>query len=322
MKGKRNLLFRGKNGTTTQIIDAGIKRAESQENPEKSKKKKRTLKDSFKSGRCRTPDLYDLAIGLETADLVISSKLDIMKNNMVTGKQEIKNIKIGLTMSDRIISQVLKMIGRSVEAEYSWQKTFDELSEVADIAQAARDGLILKKQEVEEDGVKKVYDVPMSEREATQLFDTYNRIFQRIRRIRLLDYARIGTSAFSTIGMLTKKSETNIDNPKSRRIISAGGIVTGMITLSRRLVSEEDEVEFYHYRDRASENYNSLIYNEQVSPKATKNKVESYKKNIKAANKLKNVHDAKIDMIMLASKISTLIFSGMFISKSVKNSEN
>ena len=320
MKEKRNLLFKGKNGTTTQIIAAAIDKIKGPKK-DKEEKTKRTLKDSFKSGKCRTPDLYDLGIGLEATDMFLLSGLDTMKDNMNYGKSNINSIKVGLVMSDRVISQAFRIMSLKAKRKDSLLKNLERIKVDSEISQATRDGIILKRETREENGVEKNFDVPVTEMEYLKLLEEYNKAELKMRRTKLFDYIKIGISVLSIFGMISRESGNKGENSQNKAM-SIGSVVTSLIFFSTRLVSDKDEGTYLKYNSKANQQEINLLYNEQISNKSAEKKIGSYRENRAYSQKLKESFNLKLDLVVLASKISTLLFSGIYIHKGIKESES
>lgn len=133
-------------------------------------------------------------------------------------------------------------MGRNVKQndEYNIRKRIELLEDYSQVAQAARDGIIIKQERRQEkvDGQLKeiVYDTSMTPREAINILSEYSRQADIIQLERLDSYLGLGLGLAGMVGILTKSNSTENNNKKTANLISLGTTaITGVKTNSRHI---------------------------------------------------------------------------------------
>ena len=195
--------FSGETGTSIRIITEKVK-LEVDQMPKKTKKfkekseisrnsksskvqykseVKKTIrkpkKISEKSGILKSSDWSNISIGLEMIGRITNEKIVELYNSLLAGNEDVEKTKVNLFMYQQIINDFFKKLRKTSRIEYNSRLEMEMLEQYPRIAEAARDGVLVKQEKRIEviDGTEKEfkYDVPITETEVIRILRDYEK---------------------------------------------------------------------------------------------------------------------------------------------------
>ena len=195
--------FSGETGTSIRIITEKVK-LEVDQMPKKTKKfkekseisrnsksskvqykseVKKTIrkpkKISEKSGILKSSDWSNISIGLEMIGRITNEKIVELYNSLLAGNEDVEKTKVNLFMYQQIINDFFKKLRKTSRIEYNSRLEMEMLEQYPRIAEAARDGVLVKQEKRIEviDGTEKEfkYDVPITETEVIRMLRDYEK---------------------------------------------------------------------------------------------------------------------------------------------------
>ena len=321
--------FKGKNGISIEIITKKIKKELKLNYPMvKRKDEKNKIIKRFKEGKLSSSDWNYIYYGLNSIRQMVLGKIDnkfITKN--ITKEDMSKMSLIAMEYKD-LIDKFLYRIISSVRLESEIKGRMESLYDYSIIAQAARDGIIIKQEEKEEiiNGEKKKikYDTTMTSREVIEIIRLYERRIQSIYSQRLTDYLGIGLGISGIIGTMSKQRKNNDKGNSFIVLKSASKIGTElMMDLAMKKMKTEEKWKIVDkIRDQEDGMEADLIDNEQISEGEIQSTIEDFKyKSQKEKTILNQIENEDLISIMISSLIQAIIM-GAYISKNVTIKEN
>lgn len=266
--------FKGKSGTSIKIITDKIRTAlaslSSPNNP------KRKLKNSSKTGKIYLPDLKDLSIGLRIVEKIIYEGFNLKKSQILLGNKDISRVGKNIFNYRGVMEDFVSRLSDAYMTEQRTRERMDSLSDYYRIAQASRDGIIIKQETRTEiiDGKEKeiTYDISMSAEEVIDIFKEYEGQFSRLSYKKLENYLGLGLGIIATLGALAQNSKSNVNQGKQGKqnasLITMGSIVVCGLKLLQTLRKTEDKDTLYKLQDEENRLSHDFIENEQISSKA------------------------------------------------------
>lgn len=315
--------YSGKNGISIKLITEKINAELKRQNPRIGKK--RDTKSSFKTGTINTQDWKRISLGLKVLEKVMDETLGVQYNELLSGQNDVSRVRREIVGYRNVMDDFIRRLVIGANDEAYVQQQIDSLADYSQIAQAARDGIIIKKEKREEkvDGKIKevIYDTSMTPGEVISMLEEYERQESRIRDRRLGNFLGLGLGLAGITGTLVKESKTN----KEKNTGSFIGLGTTAVAGLKLIQGMQDEKEADKARDLRRQQRrmsNDLVFNEQVSSKAEEDEIRSIgviaKEERKLANKIENkrlLFDVSIDLVIA-------IMSGLYINNQVQRKEN
>lgn len=309
----------GKAGISIKLITEKIR-------TENSPKKRKLAEDvTHKSGTLKTNDWKNISMGLEILKRLVGQNLRMQDTKLRSGTQDVSKIKKEFMGYSSVINDCLNRLDRGVKEEWYLREDIDSLLDYPKVAQAARDGVILKKERREEiiDGKRKeiIYDTAMTPNEVVGILREYNRQLEKNQFEKLDNYIGLGLGLAGAVGMLLENNKSDNTN-EGGSLITLGTIAIGGVKLIQSMLKDNEKEQSWNLRSTFLRMRDDLVENEQVSAKAE----EDYIKNIKNTLNQKNEFDKKSlnkDFVSNATiDLLVAIISGAYINKNIKISEN
>ena len=321
--------LKGKNGTSIELLTKKIKKELKLEYPEiKRKDKKNKVIKRVKDGRLTASDWNYVYCGLSGMRRLMLDKFDNELTRKIISKEDTSRLRIIILEYKNLIDNFMDRIMSSVMFERQMQEQIESLYEYSQIAQAARDGIILKQEEKEEfiNGEKKTikYDTTMSAREAIRIIRQYEKQVNAIYSDKLTDYLGLGLAIAGVIGTILKNDKQNEVNSSFIALKSASQIGTELLKkmIEHKLQVDEKWKKADQIRTRQEGIKDDLLENEQINETETNAIIELLKAKTKEENKIEN--QIKDDELFLdtISSLTQALFMGTYISRNVLIREN
>lgn len=312
---KRNNNFNGKMGTSVKMLKAKL-------TPRKSKKSKMDFKSSFKSGKCKNPDLMSISIGFSALSQIIERGIDTFESNIVNEihEKDISQFQFNLINSKNSIRSSLRRISDEIRAEQELRNHLSELREDYRLAQAARDGILIKQEKRIEklpNGEKKeiIYDTSMTKREVIDTLNRYDMMVNRLKTDRVNDYISLGMNTIGLVGIIYESK--SFSNNKSISVISLSTLVTTAINLLERSIPNKNLEEARRLNNKDRDHTFDFLDNEQLSYKAEEDaylEIENYARESKKLYSKNNNRNYAVNMSL---NIIVALVTGMIINDQV-----
>ena len=206
-----DLRFNGKNGISARLITEKIKKEVSMGKNED----KRKIRNSFKSGKLSAKDMKNIAFGMEMLGRILNESFNVQYNELLQGEKDVGRIKKDIFEYRHVMEDFLRRIRVGTREEYFVRKRIELLPDYTRISQAARDGIILKKdtrQEIIDGEAKEItYDTTMTPKEVIDILYQYEKTIERLQFERLNNYIGLGLGLAGTLGIMKNgcKNKTN-----------------------------------------------------------------------------------------------------------------
>lgn len=320
--------YQGKDGISIKIIKNAINNV-IKEKIQNEKKSKIRLKKKYTPGTLKSDDMKKITIGLSLLHELIYNNLYSQKSELLLGDKDISKAKVNIWNFRNILDSCSRDLYRLSSMQYDYKLQMEVLENYADIAQAARDGVILK-QEIRKEksnGKEKqvIYDTSMTDLEIMQKIQDYERLSDNIETKKLRNYLELGLGIAGILGTLSK----TILGPKKENKTDKKGVAIGIATVCSNIIPIIGNPNWRQIRekqralkDRTSNLKNNAIYNEQISNNAKKDSIEAAKKSYIEEldwRKKQNRNETIYSSTILAA---IALITGMYINSKVTVNEN
>ena len=320
--------FKGKSGISIEIITQKVKK-ELKLNRPKIKKNKRNLKNRIKDGKLSVSDWNYICEGLDCVTKILEDKIDRNVTQKAISQADSSKIQKYVIEYRKLVENFLFRIKDSARLQMRLHEEIDPLYEFAQISQAARDGIIMKKEERIDifNGEKKdvTYDVTMTPEEVMRILRHYEEQSNQIYADKLVNYFGLGLSVSGIVGLIAKNQKDNENSDFKYITVSVvSKIITEVVkkSLREKLKTEEKEEKDRELDNKQWKIEMDLFRNEQISDSETKMIIEEHAKISK--EKLKNDNQlGNIDLsLKTISDIVQALIVGAYINTKVKITEN
>lgn len=317
--------FRGNNGKSIEIIKQKLKKEMIKKPPQIGNKRK--VKNSFKRGKLTTSDWKYISIGLNMLDRIITEGISEQENQLLAGKKDVSKIKKEIIGLRDVMQDCIDRLRYYSRDEYELQKSIELLSDYSQIAQAARDGIIVKQEKRVEivDGKEKevIYDTSMTPREVYDILHEYERQADRLQFDKLGNYLGLGLGLAGTVGAIVKSNQTKSEsNKNSVPLVTIGTVVVGGLKLLQGMRKDNCREQLWQMRDEEDRLTNDLLGNEQISAKSEECAIKSIRNVVNEEIKLKNKLSNNRFMYDFVLDLAVALISGAYINSKIQTKEN
>lgn len=318
--------FIGKNGTAITFITEKVNREIIKNS--NSIVVKREKRNSYSSGSLSLSDRRNIGIGLDILERIIQEGFHIQEQKLLSGEQDVSRIQKDIFSYRMLMQEFLRRLSMGARDEYELQKRIELLSEYSQIAQAARDGIILKQEKRTEtiDGEKKeiIYDTSMTPREVISILMDYERQEDRLKFAKLNNYIGLGLGVAGTIGALVNTSRNKGDDKGNgtSSLIALGTTAIGALKLLQGVViKKDDRIKQHKLRHQGFRMRDDFLENEHISSNAE----EATFRNIEDLTMLEREFTHKIENKKLAFHLildlAIVLISGAYINNNIQTNE-
>ena len=204
--------FKEKSGISIEIIKQKVKKELKLNNP-KIKKNKRNLKNRIKEGKLSVSDWNYICQVMDCLLKILDDKIDRNVTQKAISQADSSKIQKYVIEYRKLVENFLFRIKDSARLQMRLHEKIDPLYEFAQISQAARDGIIMKKEERTDifNGEKKdvTYDVTMTPEEVMRILRHYEEQSNQIYADKLVNYFGLGLSVSGIVGLIAKNQKDN-----------------------------------------------------------------------------------------------------------------
>lgn len=317
-----DLRFNGKNGISARLITEKIKKEVSMGKNED----KRKIRNSFKSGKLSAKDMKNIAFGMEMFGRILNESFNVQYNELLQGEKDVGRIKKDIFEYRHVMEDFLRRIRVGTREEYFVRKRIELLPDYTRISQAARDGIILKKdtrQEIIDGEAKEItYDTTMTPKEVIDILYQYEKTIERLQFERLNNYIGLGLGLAGTLGIMTNGYKNKTNEKDKGALITLGSTAIGGLKLLQGVIEKDKNQEIWDIEDEQYRLRTDLLGKEQISSKAEEDAIKSIKTLSEKQRKLENRRDNKELLFETSIDIAAALLSGLYISRNISLKEN
>ena len=317
-----DLRFNGKNGISARLITEKIKKEVSMGKNED----KRKIRNSFKSGKLSAKDMKNIAFGMEMFGRILNESFNVQYNELLQGEKDVGRIKKDIFEYRHVMEDFLRRIRVGTREEYFVRKRIELLPDYTRISQAARDGIILKKdtrQEIIDGEAKEItYDTTMTPKEVIDILYQYEKTLERLQFERLNNYIGLGLGLAGTLGIMTNGDKNKTNEKDKGALITLGSTAIGGLKLLQGVIEKDKNQEIWDIEDEQYRLRTDLLGKEQISSKAEEDAIKSIKTLSEKQRKLENRRDNKELLFETSIDIAAALLSGLYISRNISLKEN
>ena len=318
------LRFNGKNGISAKLITFKIKK----DAPiyKYDIKKKRDLKNSFKTGKLTAKDMKNIAFGLEMLGRVWNESFNIRYNELLQGEEDVSKIKKDIFEYRYVMQDFLRHIRIGAREEYFVRKRIELLPNYSQIAQAARDGIILKQETRDEiiNGEEKeiMYDTTMTPKEVIDILFEYEKTLERLQFERLNNYIGLGLGLAGMLEIITNGNNDESKGKDKGTLITLGSTAIGGLKLIQGVIGKDKDKEIWAIEDEQYRLRADLLGQEQISSQAEEDAINNIQTLAVRQRELENKRNSKELFFEASIDIAAALLSGLYISKNISLKEN
>lgn len=316
--------YTGKDGLSIKLIKNKINQTINKRNKEKVK-----LRKTYASGTLKSDDMKKITIGSSLLYELIYNNIYFQKDKLLLGDKDISKAKVNIWNFRNVLDSCSRDLYRLSSMQYDYKFQMEVLENYADIAQAARDGVILKQETRKEkvDGKEKevMYDTSMTHSEIMQKIQNYEKLSDSIETKKLRSYLELGLGIAGILGTLSKA----ILGPKKENKTDKKGLAIGIATVGANIIPIIGNPNWRQIRDKqraladkTSNLKNNAIYNEQISSNAKKDSVEAAKKSYIEELDWRKKQFRNETMFSSTILTAMALITGIFINSKVTVTEN
>ena len=279
--------------------------------------------ENMRSGKFYKSDLKYLITGCDFLRIIGDAGIDAVTSYFSTNNEKMntKTAKalIALKACRGPIYDFLKMYTRNLHEKYNLQREIANLDNMYEIIDKSRDGIITRKQEIEDSkGQKTEIEITMSEREIADIVKEYIDQLYRIQDNTITNYLGLGMSIVSMLGAMIGESKNSKEVAKK---IGMGGLVSVGTLIGRRYVTKNYGEKVGEERRKVYRQESDLIRNEPVSEQEAEEKKEGIKNQIRKVYLEDSKIQNKVDIMKIVDIISSAILIGVIGSEKIKDSQ-
>ena len=278
----------------------------------RSKEKHRRI-EKIKSGKFEKSDLKYLIAGCDFLRIVGNSAINGMTEYITSSDKQLNSRTIKAMAALKIcqgpIFEFLSRYRNHIQAEYNLQREIANLENLYEIIDKSRDGIITRKQEIEDSKGEKIeIEVTMSEKEVANTVKDYINQLYRVQDKAFVNYLGLGMSIVSMVGALINESKNSKEMTKK---IGISGLISIGTFFGRRYFTKDYGKKVGEEARKIRRGTEELIENEPVSKLEEAEKIRDikehthkmYKEDYKIERRVSNMRGIEI--------LSTTFLAGM-----------
>lgn len=278
----------------------------------RSKEKHRRI-EKIKSGKFEKSDLKYLIAGCDFLRIVGNSAINGMTEYITSSDKQLNSRTIKAIAALKIcqgpIFEFLSRYRNHIQAEYNLQREIANLENLYEIIDKSRDGIITRKQEIENSKGEKIeIEVTMSEKEVANTVKDYINQLYRVQDKAFVNYLGLGMSIVSMVGALINESKNSKEMTKK---IGISGLISIGTFFGRRYFTKDYGEKVGEEARKIRRGTEELIENEPVSKLEEAEKIRDikehthkmYKEDYKIERRVSNMRGIEI--------LSTTFLAGM-----------
>lgn len=316
----------GQAGTSIKIVTGQIQKQ--LKNGNLQAKRERNVKKPRNLGTLSAKDWRNISLGIDALLKIINEAYRVQGNSVLSGDKDCGRMSKNLIGYQKVINDFIGRLHTCARDEAYIQGRIEEMKDFTQIAQAARDGVIIKKEtrieNVNGEEREVYYDTSMTPDEAVNILRAYNIRAENIQSQRLNNYLGLGLGTIGMLGTLTPRNQSanTAENKKGTGFVSLSTTAITGLKLIQGIMDEGDGTRKWQLRDQQDRMKRDLFGNEQVSARAEDDTIASISSLAIEEKRLTHKRENKRLMFDLTTDLAIAIISGIYINKNVRIKEN
>lgn len=285
--------------------------------------KRKISKKNISRGTAKSDGIGRMELGIHILERLSSEGSDQLYSSLLKGSEDVSRNKLLFSRYQFIINDTLRRLRLIKSDSYEIQQRIDLLQNFSEIAQAARDGVLIRQDEVVKivDGKPKKIkvDVPMQPNEVLDSLRQYYELKGILEAQKVENYLGLGLSFAGLLGSIFPKGNDDDSNKQNTgSLIGLGTTAIGSFKLLQNVLRKKDHAKAYELREKQMRMINDLLGNESPSRQSEKesiaslNTVANEEQHVVSKKQLKNLGlDLIIDLLVA-------IIAGVHIDKQVE----
>ncbi len=314
--------YNGNNGISVQLIVSKIEKELNKEMPSLPRKERKVKKTS-KIRTLSTSDRKHLSMGLQILERIVFKGFDIEEQKLLSGKTDVGKLRKEIFGYRKLMETFLQNLSRNVKDMYDLQQRIDQLSDYSEIAQAARDGVILKKEtrtETFSGKSKEVsYDTSMTPKEVLYILDEYRNKRNNLEFNRLSNYLGLGLGLAGTLGAMFSETKTN--GKKATSLIALGTTALSGLKLLEGVKDNNISKKFDLIRQMHNME-DDFLEIEHISNKSKEDDLENIEQVANEFQKFSNRIENKRVSLHMTADLAIALITGIYTNSTTEIQEN
>ena len=257
---------------------------------------------------------------------IINESYNNQYSELLQGDKDVSKFRKDIIEFRDIMADFLRRIKVGAREEYFVRKRIELLPNYSQIAQAARDGVILKKDTRHEiiNGEEKeiTYDTTMTSKEVIDVLYHYEKTLERLQFERWNNYIGLGLGLAGTLGIMTNGDKNKTKEKDKGTLITLGSTAVGGLKLLQGVIEKDKNQEIWRIEDEQYRLRKDLLEKEQISYQAEMDTIKDIKALSEQQRKLENRRDNKELLFEMSIDLAAALISGLYISKNISIKEN
>lgn len=280
---------------------------------------------SYQSGKIGT-DWTQISLGMDVLNKIVREAFSMLENQLLTGNQDVSRLQKEVFEYRQIINDFIRRLGSGAREEAEIQRRIDSLKDYSQIAQAARDGIIIKQEirrEKTENGEDEiVYDTSMTSNEVVGILKKYEQQLEQLQMGRLSTFMGVGLGIAGIIGTLVKGSSTKEERKEKGNIVGIGTTAMAGVKLVQGILKRGERKEQARLIDLQERMSDDLLGHEQISYRASEDAIQSIRGVAEQERRLNaKIGNKKLAFDVIADLIVAII-SGVYVNQQVQIKDN
>ena len=269
----------GQAGTSIKIVTGQIQKQ--LKNGNLQAKRERDVKKPRNLGTLSAKDWRNISLGIDALLKIVNEAYRVQGNSVLSGDKDSGKMSKNLIGYQKVINDFIGRLHTCARDEAYIQGRIEEMKDFTQIAQAARDGVIIKKEtrleNVNGEEREVYYDTSMTPDEAVNILRAYNIRAENIQSQRLNNYLGLGLGTIGMLGTLMPRNQSanTVENKKGTGFVSLSTTAITGLKLIQGIMDEGDGTRKWQLRDQQDRMKRDLFGNEQVSARAEDDTIAS-----------------------------------------------
>lgn len=314
--------YNGNNGISVKLIVSKIEKELNKEMPTLPRKERKVKKTS-KIRTLSTSDRKHLSMGLQILERIVFKGFDIEEQKLLSGKTDVSKLRKEIFGYRKLMETFIRKLSMDARDMYKLQQRIELLSDYSEIAQAARDGIILKPETRTEtiNGEPReiIYDTSMTPKEVLSILKEYQSKREKLEFNRLSNYLGLGLGLAGTLGAMFSETKTN--GKKMTSLIALGTTALSGLKLLQG-VKDTDTSKKFDLINQMINMEDDFLEIEHISNKSKEDDLKNIEQVSYESQKLSNKIENKELSLNMIADLAIALITGIYTNSTTEIQEN
>ncbi len=314
--------YNGNNGISVQLIVSKVEKELNKGLPTLPRKE-RKVKKSSKIRTLSTSDRKHLSMGLQVLERIVTEGFNNEEQKLLSGKTDVSKLRKEIFGYRRLMECFIRKLSMDSRDMYELQQRIELLSDYSEIAQAARDGIILKPETRTEiiNGKPRevIYDTSMTPKEVLNILKEYQSKREKLEFNRLSNYLGLGLGFAGTLGAMFSETKTN--GKKMTSLIALGTTALSGLKLLEGVKDNNISKKFdlIHQMHNMEDDFLEI---EHISNKSKEDDLKNIEQVAYESQKLSNKIENKDLSLHMITDLAIALITGIYTNSTTEIQEN